>query len=203
MYEKMISFDVDGVLANFTRGFTRIAHKLYGTPVAGEQSQQHWMFEDFPELGLDKVQCDFATGPIWGEIKTNPSFWADLDPMNVSIMENINRIKNRIFITNRMGIDPAGQTEAFLERWGIRDPYVVVASQKVPVAFQHHVIAHLDDYYHNVKELNSAGIRFVSMFYTPYNKLHHDDWKTTYQGHISLSVDHFIHQCEERGYVEY
>jgi phosphoglycolate phosphatase-like HAD superfamily hydrolase len=26
-------FDIDGVLANFTRGFTRIANKLFGTPV--------------------------------------------------------------------------------------------------------------------------------------------------------------------------
>lgn len=200
----MISFDLDGVLANFTRGFTRIANRIYGTPVGSEQSQQKWMFEDFPELGLTKEMCDFNNGPIWAEVKRNPRFWADLDPMNVSVMRDINRIKNKIFITNRLGVDPKGQSIAFLEKWGVSNPHVIVASKKAPVALDYNVVAHVDDYIVNCNEMFSYGPKdcYLALHWAPYNMEHHAQWKSV-GGEITVSVEQFIQECEKRGLVEY
>lgn len=209
MSKGLISFDLDGVLANFTRGFTRIANRLFGTPVGDIASQQNWMFEDFPELGLDKVQCDFVRGPIWAEVKTNPTFWADLDPNNVSVMPRINAIKNKIFITNRLGVDPLGQSIEFLERWGVKNPLVVVAEKKAPVAREYNVAAHVDDYYKNMVELANDGPKplYLAFHYLPYNRIHHAEflYALPREGdkEITLSVDQFIDGCERRGLVEY
>lgn len=201
MYEQVISFDLDGVLANFTRAFTRIAHDLFGTPVGGEQSQQNWMFEDFPELGLDRQQCAI-NGPIWTKVKKSVTFWADLDPLNVSIMSRINTIRNKVFITNRPGVNPLEQSVYFLEKWGIEDPYVIVADQKAPIAIEYNVVAHIDDYIKNVRELKDAKVRYTALYYAPYNKIHHEQWKES-GGEIVLSVDHFIDECDARGYTRY
>jgi hypothetical protein len=203
MYERMIAFDIDGVLANFTRGFTRIAHRLYGSPVGDGASQETWFFEDYPQLGLNKEQCDFSTGAIWQEIKSSPFFWAELDALNPSVMPRIDAIKNKLFITNRAGVDPIGQSEQFLELHGILNPVVFLAAKKAPIVAQYHVVAMVDDYYPNVvevKEVLPAG--YVALHYTNYNRMHHETWLAN-GGEITLSVDHFIDECERRGYIEY
>lgn len=213
MSKGLISFDIDGVLANFTRGFTSVAHKHFGTPVGDVGSQQNWMFEDFPELGLTKKMCDFNNGPIWKEIKSSPTFWRDLDPVNPSVMRRINRIKNRIFITNRFGVDVIDQTHAFLEKWGIYDSLVIAAENKAPVAVEYNVVAHVDDYIKNMTELQLDGPRplYLALHYLPYNRVWHDNFlnagyrsdgeKLTKE--VTLSVEQFIDNCEARGLVEY
>src|SRR4051812_2205891 len=199
--EQNIAFDIDGVLANFTRGFTRIAFDLFGTPVGDGQSQETWFFEAYPQLGLTKEQCGFTDGPIWNEVRTSQDFWYDLDPFNASVMHRIDRIKNKIFITNRLGVDPLQQTVDWLEQWGVLGPQVIVAEQKVPVALEYNVVAMTDDYIKNCNELKGV-VKFMALHYAPYNKIHHEDW-TSRGGEIMLSVDHFINECEKRGYVEY
>ena len=42
-----ISFDLDGCLANFIRGITRIGHELYGIPVSDQGTQQTWNFNEW------------------------------------------------------------------------------------------------------------------------------------------------------------
>ena len=195
---QVISFDVDGVLANFTRGFTRYGNLIFGTPVADGNSQQTWMFEDFPELELDKEKCS----AIWKFVKTDPDFWATLDPFNPSVMPRIDVIKNRVFITNRGGIDPKEQTERFLTTWGIREPLVRVAEKKVPVAQELNVVAHLDDYPGNCTELADAlPDAYIALYYTQYNKHFHEEWRAR-GGKIVTSIDQFIDECEARGLVE-
>lgn len=198
----MISFDLDGVLANFIKGFTQIAHKLHGTPVSDTPAHQSWMFEDFPELNLTTQQCK----RVWDEgILNNPDFWADLDPINVSVMKRINAIPNKMFITNRAGINPHGQSVRFLRTWGIDNPLVVVAKAKGPVAIDYGVTAHIDDYYPNCVDIQTARTIdggqpacFTSLLWTPYTMKHHHEW----QGPISLSVDHFLNEVESRGLIK-
>jgi len=192
----LISFDLDGVLANFTRGFTRIANKHFGTPVGDIGSQQNWMFEDFPELGLTKDMCDFMSGPIWDEIRNDPKFWATLDPTNVSVMERINHIKNKIFITNRLGVNPREQSVEFLERWGVVNPLVVVAEKKAPVAREYNVVAHVDDYLKNMVELEQDGPRplYLAMHHLPYNR----EWHAQFTNYPSKSRLHDMAECAKR-----
>jgi len=199
----VISFDLDGVLANFIRGFTRIAHRLFGSPVGDGQSHATWMFEDFPELQLTKEQCDWLNGPVWNEIRQSPDFWYNLDPFNPSVMHRINGIQNKVFITDRLGIEPLRQSIAFLERWGVTNPRVIIASQKGPVFEEENVVAHVDDRYKNCLDLRSfVPTAYNALFYAPYNKIHHDEWKQL-GGEIVLSVDHFIDECDRRGLIRY
>jgi len=201
MSKGVISIDVDGVLANFTRAFTRLGYQLFKTPVSDNEAQQFWMFEDFPELGLTKVKC----AEIWKIIKSDPYFWAELDPLNISLMHRINSIKNRIFITNRPGIATDKQTVAFLERWGVYEPVVLVAEKKAPVAVEYNVVAHLDDYIVNCEEIKAAlPNAYVALVAKPYNEAYRYDWQTgPYQGEVVLSADDFFNKCDERGLIEW
>src|SRR5579885_1286430 len=141
----VISFDLDGVLANFTRGFTRIGARLYGSVPGDQPSQASWIFEEVPELELTKerVGHPIRGGGMWAEVIKSPYFWANLDPINVSIMYTIDKIKNKVFITNRLGQLPREQSVSFLERWGVIEPNVIVAADKGPIAQHLNVVAHL------------------------------------------------------------
>lgn len=199
-----IAFDIDGVLANFTRGFTRLGNKLFGTPVGDAQSQQCWMFEEFPELGLDKAKCS----DIWKHIINadeveSKAFWANLDPLNPSILYMIDQIKNKLFITNRPGVLPREQSIIFLERWGVTSPTVILGAEKGPVAVAQNVVATVDDYSKNCYDIKGVlPSCYVAMLYTPYNKVHHADWLAA-GGEVVLSVDQFILTCNQRGLVQW
>ena len=194
-----ISWDCDGVLANFTRAFTRTGHMLFGTPVSDNQAQKSWMFEDFPELNLTKVMCE----EIWSLIKTNPFFWSQLDPLNPSLMREINKISNRIFITNRPGLDTQLQTKIFLSHWGIENPEVIVAEKKAPVAQHMKVMAHIDDYIVNCREIKDAiPHAYVALLSMPYNMEFQAEWLAS-GGEIVLSADHFMNECIKRDLIEW
>lgn len=195
----MISFDVDGVLANFTRGFTRYCNLLFHTPVC-DFAPMHWYFEEWDRLGLTKEQV----GAAWKFMEVDPDFWAELDPFNPSVMPRINAIKNRVFITNRAGVDPKRQTERFLEAWGIQNPLVHLASDKVPVAKELKVVAHIDDYPPNCVQLKKAlPNAYVALFYANYNTHAHSAWEGMLKHPIVVSVDQYLDECERLELVEY
>jgi hypothetical protein len=197
----VIAFDCDGVLANFTRGYTKLGHQLYGTPVGDSATQETWNFEDYPRLHLDKTKASY-TGPIWEGVKSSPDFWATLDPMNISVMPRINRIENKIFITNRPGINTKEQTEQFLETWGIENPIVILGSEKGPIAVREGVVAVIDDLYKNVVDIKAAVPScYAALLYCGYNKCYHDEWEESRNGEVVLSVDHFIDRCYQQGLV--
>lgn len=198
MGEGVIAFDIDGVLANFTRGFTKIGNRLFGTPVGDESNQQSWNYEEFPALGLDKDKLK----SMWDVVKSSHDFWATLDPTNVSVMHRINRIQNRVFITNRPGINIVEQSAHFLESWGIENPRVIVAAEKGPVAVRENVVAIVDDLPTNVIDIKKAvPTCYAALLYLSYNKVHHDVWLEQHGGTIVLSVDAFIDECYARGLV--
>jgi hypothetical protein len=195
-----ISFDLDGVLANYIRGFLRIGHTLFGTPVGGHGIQKTWYFEDFDALCLSKPMVK----QMWAEVVKDPTFWAELDPLNPSIMRRINRLDNRIFITNREGIDPLWQSKAFLERWGVHNSTVFVAKDKVPIAQEQNVTAHLDDFYPNCVEMKKAlPNAYVALLWTGYNEKFHAEWRNQYCGDVVLSVDEFMDELDTRGLAQY
>ena len=191
-----------GGLANFTLGFLRSSHRLFGTPHGDTFTQENWAIEEYAPLGLTKAQTDFNDGPIWKEVKSSPDFWATLDPINPSAMARINRIQNKIFITDRPGINTKEQSAYFLQSWGIEDPIVIVGSKKGPIAAEQHVTAVIDDRYSNVIDILGACPNvFAGLLYCPYNKMYHEEWVNRYGGSVVLSVDHFIDTCYSRGLV--
>ena len=194
----VISFDLDGVLANFIRGYMRVGNQLFGTPVGNVSNQQSWVFEEFPELELTKHRCE----EIWKHVWADPNFWANLDPLDVSVMPDINSIRNKVFVTNRAGINPAQQSELFLTKWGVYYPSVHLAADKVPIMKQLNVVATVDDYVVNCRELKTAiPSMYVAMLWTPYNEVYHTEMMALGVD-IVLSVEQFIEKINGRGLVE-
>jgi len=128
----VIIFDVDGVLADFDKGFTTIGSVLYGTPISTVQDQPEYNFRHC----MDRKQQDRC----WDYLKHSPNWWATLDPI-VSIEEwvEINDLCYRYevyFVTHRMHeLTPAGeQTRVWLQSCGVRHPRVIVSSKKGEIA---------------------------------------------------------------------
>jgi hypothetical protein len=193
--QQTVSFDVDGVLADFTRGFTRIAHELFGTPVGDHSYQPTWMFEEFPALGLTKPMVK----EVWDVIKTHSHFWAKLDPLNVSVMNLINKIDNAVYITNRPGIHTGWQTVMFLRKWGVNAfGRVYVAADKPSMMRKLNVVAHIDDWEVNVKATRAALPHvYAPLLATSYNVPFHNEPPVLY------SVDQYIHECDARGFIRW
>lgn len=103
----VISIDIDGVLAHFTRGFIDIINKIYpekNVPTTFEPND--WDHSEILAPG--------EAGKLWEEIKNTRDFWADLP----SYSENVRALEDFLsdqsarfcvyYVTSRM--DTAGGT---------------------------------------------------------------------------------------------
>lgn len=73
-----IAVDVDGVIADFTPGFARVANRLYPCTFPPNHVQRSWNFEETPELNLTKAKVSL----VWDEIRNNEkNFWLGLAPI--------------------------------------------------------------------------------------------------------------------------
>ncbi len=138
--------DVDGVLADFIHGFTRLANDMFGTPVYSTLQQLTW--DNFD--GLDKKQIS----SVWEVIKKSNFFWSSLPPMatknEFQLLNGLAEQNDVYFATSRPGIRAKYQTEAWLETNGIWNPTVIVTSDKGETAKVVKADALLDDKAGNV-----------------------------------------------------
>jgi hypothetical protein len=124
---KPVIFDVDGVLADFTAGFTALASGMFPefTPTrATDQATYHWQ-------GLDKKQVN----EVWRAIDKTPGFWESLPPLvDDSVFSGIGRLvfsRPVYFVTARP--DSAKiETERWI--WGqgyyLENPTVITTKKK-------------------------------------------------------------------------
>lgn len=124
-----IGFDVDGVLADFVKGFTTLCNKMYGTPILNYSKVKHWNFEGW--YGLTKEQLQ----KVWKAIRKDRYFWNDLRLL-ISLDESdyighLTTQANVVFITSRPGDTAHYQTAYWIEKYfNIRYPQVIVTSKK-------------------------------------------------------------------------
>lgn len=206
MSNKLIMFDLDGVLANFTRGFTRVLHRRYGTPVIDDTTVDRWNFWEMPILGLSKEEVRLG----FQEIAEDPTFWRDLDPLNPSIMNTIDNIENKVFITRRNGKDIHEQCSDWLWNNHISKPNVIVVdyekSKQNVLPSEQSLVAVIDDNYTNCVELSAQFPNaFVAMMTTAHNVYTHNPFLAVNTGdrRIVYSVDQYISECEQRGLIEW
>ena len=128
MTARPIVFDVDGVLANFTLGFTQRAAQIDArVMVRSSEEQLEWDFRDFPP-GVEAA--------TWRSVQQDPCFWAllyahpgaTLDVFDT--IQELSVVRPVYFATNRVGIGAHTQTERWLSRYGIRNPTVIVTRRK-------------------------------------------------------------------------
>lgn len=149
---RTLILDVDGVLADFVYGFTRLANKLFGSPVYGTLHQRSWDKFD----GLDRHQI----AEVWAEVRESPDFWFSLPTLTKSEdFERINNFPGSVyFVTSRPGRDPKTQTEEWLIDCGVERPTVLVSSKKGEAASILSASAMLDD---------KAGNVIFSQYFAP------------------------------------
>lgn len=143
MTARPIVFDVDGVLANFTLGFTQKAARIdRRVVVRSSEEQAEWDFHDFPS-GVEAA--------TWESVKRDPRFWAGLEThpgATPDVFDTINSLSFErpvYFATARVGINAHAQTVRWLFRHGIRRPAVVVTRRKGEFCSAVDAAAYIDD----------------------------------------------------------
>ena len=129
---KTIVFDVDGVLADFSKTFTALGAQIFKTPQVSDLTQVTWEYTDL-------MSAEQRTW-VWKVLRETPEWWTTFSPL-VS-PEDFLRIEfltvhNEVyFVTNRFSNrrPPGEQTLTWLKCQGISDPRVIVSSRKGEIA---------------------------------------------------------------------
>lgn len=123
-----VQFDVDGVIADFVKGYLREAKvlRLYDGEAIGDA--------DNVQYGTHHLVGRTADRVLWGAIVASPSFWESL-PLAVprDTLKRINALQDErdvYFATNRSGFHSRYQTQQWLELRGIKSPTVIVTARK-------------------------------------------------------------------------
>ena len=123
-----VVFDVDGVLANFTKSFTTLRYALYGVgPVLDKDEAATW---DSCSRG-----ASVENSKTWDHIMQSPTFWQDMEPaFRVEEGHGLPGLvitSNLYFVTARAGLHVKRQTEWWLHKHlGIAYPTVVLTKYK-------------------------------------------------------------------------
>lgn len=125
-----VGVDIDGVLADFNRGFTTLMNELYGTHVRPKPDCWDW-FEQYWPPG--QIKC------AWEWIAANPDWWRTLQPFEPSrfqVLQQANLDNHELyFLTQRPGGLPVKRaTEDWLSSNGIYRPTVLLVDEKGPAA---------------------------------------------------------------------
>lgn len=129
---KTIVFDIDGVLADWSTGFSHLARTLFPwadpqVPIVSHYERQSW--DDYPGMTPDMVKAN------WNHVHTHPSFWATLpslmtDKEGQGIFSLIDKGHRVYFATNR---NTEGALEATRDWLGRRigcDVNIIITHRK-------------------------------------------------------------------------
>lgn len=169
-----IGIDIDGVLANFWKGYEELHIEVAGADLFGDKKwpnaePQCW---SWPEtFGYTKDQ----TTEVWKRIRESKVFWYELDPLPEyeAFKEWIsNNDKDEIyFITNRMGQVPKLQTEVWFGHHEIPYATVLISEEKGLCCDALDLELYIDDKPENITqvELQSPDTN-AFLLLRPYNK---------------------------------
>jgi hypothetical protein len=126
-----VSFDVDGVLADFAAAFRRVERSLFGADAAAAP--------DGPEQEQLRQDTRAPRPPdrrdaIWREIERTPDFWTQVEPLDPAAIAKLHQLVVRhrwdvFFITQRpatAGDTVQRQTQRWLAAHGFDLPSVIV-----------------------------------------------------------------------------
>lgn len=124
--------DIDGILANFIRGFTAVL-KTYDpqAPIVPSHSNvPHW---DLTEWYWPKAPREYVrelNEQAWEALKSGAlrGFWETLEPQDagaIRLVQRAHRYLPIVFLTRRDGPTAFRETHQWLESWGIEEPTVV------------------------------------------------------------------------------
>ncbi len=130
----VVVLDIDGVLADFTLGFLRLAAEVTGMEpealrIKGSVEQNTWQFrDDYDNPGFSKRNED----DVWDVIRESETFWVDMPSLTTEADDEALRVLAEqfdiVYVTDRnVGVDPVGQTVMWLVDQELPNPYHVLS----------------------------------------------------------------------------
>jgi len=124
----LIACDMDGIVTNFSLGFSQVVNKLTDgrAPLVTSHDQvKAWQWKPWywPEGFTNKLN-----EKAWDWIHASPTFWRDLEPLfpdDIPYLASIARTEPVVFMTRREGLGAWEQTVLWLQNHGIEEPLVV------------------------------------------------------------------------------
>ena len=153
--------DVDGVLAEFTYGFTKLATELGLVEKPWRcHTQKTWAF-------------DFDVDAVWEELKRRYNWWMTLEPLvdvvEIAVLNELIKAHDVYFVTSRprtQGLSAEKQTEYWLAGIGIHTAGASVIATKTgtkgALAKALDINLGWDDHLGNLEDLTRADILAVS-----------------------------------------
>jgi len=178
--------DVDGVIANFTEGFSRLLNKLDGKdrlPIVKDNQAETWEWRDWYALDeIPRDELDKLLEDAWENYikKHGNSLWSGLKPLFPDAMEMLNKAAREhpiIFMTRRDGPGAWQETSSWLRRYGIDNPMIYVikpGEEKGDVCRKLGIKTIIDDSPRYAPELLEKGINVV-MPWWGYNEEYIDE----------------------------
>lgn len=150
-----IGFDVDGVLADFNTSFIERCIEVTGKDLFPPRPFEIPTWH-YPQLyGYTEAEMDFVNGPVWGSVKSDPTFWRFLPGYDWTpeVLDALRGLQNNghdiYFVTDRAGVNPKRQTEDFLRALGFHFPTVLISGKKALVAEALRLDLYVDDRFEN------------------------------------------------------
>ena len=168
----IIACDIDGVLADFNKGFAKLFPNLQ-VPLDSKIFPQLWDWPQALGASLDETHA------AWEHIKKSHSFWEDLDPMDGALEAirllaevSIDEKHEVYFVTNRFGPTCQQQTTNWLCLYGmpeigVWEVIVPLEETKAEVLAKIGADVFIDDRPDNLKGV--AATTTCYLFNMPYN----------------------------------
>ena len=155
MKQIVVQFDVDGVLADWTKAFTELANGLWGpgtAPELQESTAPQW-------TGPNQFNPPERFNDTWDALLRTPNWWAGLKPMvGIDVFHRIARLTMLVpvyFVTNRWHyLGPANwQTTCWLRNMGVPNTSVICTKNKGEAAYLLHTTHSIEDKLENAKDI--------------------------------------------------
>lgn len=167
--------DIDGVLANFTLGFTLMLKKLvpHAPIISGPWEAKAWDFREYywPEI-TDRAQLEPVLEATWDEINKSHEFWCSLPPLwSAQELQSLRELRPALFLTRREGAFVFDQTYRWFLKYGIMEPMILrvrSGEEKYQLAAKLGQTVLVDDSPKNCLQAAEAGMHVLMMDY-PYN----------------------------------
>lgn len=199
----MFACDVDGVVANFSLGFSTLLNEIDGKnrlPIIRNNNTKSWLWEEWYAMKeISRNDLHFLIEKTWEDnIKTKGNIlWSGLKPLFPDAMNTLNLFSKEapiVFITRRDGPGAWQETSAWLHRYGVDNPMVYIirpGEEKGAVCRKMNITTIIDDSPTYAPELMQNGVDVI-MPRWDYNKEFIQEYLPT-----TMSTLHPVHDLNE------